>query len=131
MAKGSYFEDLEMWKEGMQVCVRVYELLKDCKDFGFRDQIQRAAVSIPSNIAEGYERQTDKEFIHFLFIAKGSCGELRTQLYLAKELKYIQLEEFKALFEKTKRLSAMINNFIQARKSFPPLTPSPLNPLTP
>ena len=100
MAKGSYFEDLEMWKEGMQVCVRVYELLKDCKDFGFRDQIQRSAVSIPSNIAEGYERQTDKEFIHFLFIAKGSCGELRTQLYLAKELKYIQLEEFKALFEK-------------------------------
>jgi len=120
MAKGSYFEDLEMWKEGMQVCVRVYELLKDCKDFGFRDQIQRAAVSIPSNIAEGFEQQTDKEFIHFLFIAKGSCGELRTQLYLAKELEYIQLEEFKALFDKIKRLSAMINNFIQARKSFPP-----------
>ena len=128
MAKGSYFEDLEMWKEGMRVCVRVYELMKDCKDFGFRDQIQRAAVSIPSNIAEGYERQTDKEFIHFLFIAKGSCGELRTQLYLAKELKYIQLGDFNALFEKVKILSAMMNNFIKARKSFS--SPSPLNPLT-
>ena len=121
MDKVIYFEDLDMWKEGMRFCLKIYELMKDCKDFGLRDQIQRAAVSIPSNIAEGYERQTDKEFIRFLYIAKGSCGELRTQLYLAKELNYIQLEEFNALFEKVKSLSAMINNFIKARKSFSPL----------
>ncbi len=67
----------------MQLCVDVYALLKDCRDYSFRDQIQRSAVPVPSNIAEGFERQTDKEFVQFLFIAKGSCAELRTQLYLA------------------------------------------------
>ena len=120
MAKRSCFEDLDIWKEGVFVSVKIYERMKDCRDFGFKDQIQRAFVSIPSNIAEGFERHTNKEFIHFLYIAKGSCGELRTHLYLAKELKYIQNEEFTELFEKTKRLSVMINNFIQARKSFTP-----------
>ena len=77
------FEDLEVWKNAMQLVVVIYAEFKENKDYGFKDQIQRAAVSIPSNIAEGYERQTNKEFIQFLYIAKGSSAELQTQLYIA------------------------------------------------
>jgi len=120
MVKASSFEDLEIWKEGMRTCIKVYEILSKCKDYGLKDQMQRASVSVPSNIAEGFERQTNKELIHFLYIAKGSCGELRTQLYLAKELKYITSEDFTLLLEKTKHLSMMLSNFIQARKTFNP-----------
>lgn len=87
------FEDLLIWKESMRFSVEIYKLFRDSRDFGFRDQIQRASVSVPSNIAEGFERQTDKEFVQYLFIAKGSNGELRTQLYLAIELKYIERKE--------------------------------------
>ena len=113
----SSFEDLEIWKEGMRVSVKIYEMLKNCKDFGLKDQMQRAAVSIPSNIAEGFERQTNKEFIQFLYIAKGSCGELRTQLYLAKEFKIVETENFSILLSKLKQLSSMISNFIKTRKT--------------
>jgi four helix bundle protein len=111
------FEDLEIWKEGMRVSIKIYEMLKTCKDYGLKDQMQRAAVSIPSNIAEGFERQTNKEFIQFLYISKGSCGELRTQLYLAKEFKIITNENFTDILPKLKQLSSMISNFIKTRKS--------------
>jgi four helix bundle protein len=111
------FEDLGIWKEGMRLSISVYTAMKDCKDFGLKDQMQRASVSIPSNIAEGYERQTNKEFIQFLFIAKGSCGELRSQLYLAKELEYIFQEDCVQLIAQSKRLSAMIYNFIKTRRT--------------
>jgi four helix bundle protein len=90
--------------------------MKDCKDFGFKDQIQRASVSVPSNIAEGFERQTNKEFIQFLYIAKGSCGELRTQTYLAKEFGYLHQDDFQNLLSSGKLLSAKIQNFIKTRK---------------
>ena len=114
--KKSNFEDLEIWKEGMKQSINVYKLMKDCKDFGFRDQIQRASVSVSSNIAEGFERQTNKEFIQFLYIAKGSCGELRTQLYLAKEFGYINSEDFAKLLNNNILLSSKIQNFINAKK---------------
>lgn len=117
MATIDCFEDLEIWKKGMRLCVKIYASMKECRDYGFKDQIQRAAVSIPSNISEGYERQTNKEFIQFLFIAKGSCGEVRTQLYLAKELKYISPDDFTLLFNKAKHLSSMLSNFIKTRKN--------------
>ena len=116
MSKIDAFEDLEIWKEGMRLCVQIYNLLKDFKDFGLKDQIQRASVSIPSNIAEGYERQTDKELIHFLYIAKGSCAEVRTQLYLLKSLDSFEKQVVDNLIDKTKKISAMISNFIKARK---------------
>lgn len=116
--KNSQFEDLEIWKEAMRVSVKIYEIMKPCKDFGFKDQIQRASVSVPSNIAEGFERQTNKEFIQFLFIAKGSCGEMRTQIYLGFQLNYINKEDYTELLEKSKLLSIMISNFIKARKKF-------------
>jgi len=117
--KGSInrFEDLEIWKEGMRVSVKIYELLQKCNDYGLKDQMQRAAVSIPSNIAEGFERQTNKEFIQFLYIAKGSCGELRTQLYLATELKIITNEHFTIILPQLIQLSSMIANFIKTRKT--------------
>ena len=111
------FEDLEIWKEAMRLSVKIYKIMKLCKDFGFKDQIQRASVSIPSNIAEGFERQTNKEFIQFLFIAKGSCGELRTQLYLAKEFKYVDFADFKTLLVEAETLSKKIQNFIKTRRA--------------
>lgn len=116
MEKVMYFEDLVIWKEGMTLCKGVYELVRSCKDYSFKDQIQRAAVSIPSNIAEGFERQSNKEFIHFLYIAKGSCGEVRTQLYIARELNYAKEEDFSSLLNKAKMLSSLISNLIQTRK---------------
>ncbi len=100
----------------MELCIDVYKSLKECRDFGFRDQIQRAVVSVPSNIAEGFERQTDKEFVQYLFIAKGSCGEVRTQLYLAAELGYIEKPQVEGLISKARKLSSMIQNLIKVRR---------------
>jgi len=74
MRKYQTFEDLMIWRESIDLSVEIYKMFKDCKDFSFRDQIQRSCVSVPSNIAEGFERQTDKEFVHYLYIAKGSNG---------------------------------------------------------
>ncbi len=111
------FEDLTVWKDAMQLVVLVYSEMKDCKDFGFKDQIQRASVSIPSNISEGFERQTNKEFMQFLFIAKGSCGEVQTQLYLAIKLGYIPKEKGIELVNTTKKISKMIYSLIKYRKN--------------
>ena len=76
------FEELDVWKRSSRLCCDLYKSLNDLKDFGFKDQITRSALSIPSNIAEGYERNSNKEIANFLNYAKGSAGELRTQLYI-------------------------------------------------
>lgn len=110
------FEDLEVWKEGCRLSVDIYKTFETIKDFGFKDQIQRASISIPSNIAEGYERGITAEFIRFLYIAKGSAGELRTQLYIAKELNYINQETMNGLIEKVKIISAKIQKLISKLK---------------
>ena len=106
------FEELDVWKKACRLTVDLYQSLGNLKDWGFRDQACRASVSIPSNIAEGFERGSTQEFIRFLFIAKGSAGELRTQLYLALELKYLQKETGLKLIEQCKHISAMIQNLI-------------------
>ena len=111
------FEDLEVWKEAMRLSIEVYNLLQDCKDFGLRGQMQRASVSIPSNIAEGFERQMNKEFMQFLYIAKGSSAELRTQLYLAIQVKVIEKQVGLELIDKTKKIASMLYNLIQTRKN--------------
>ncbi|MCK9207663.1 MAG: four helix bundle protein [Salinivirgaceae bacterium] len=80
------FEDLQIWQEGVELAILIYASLQNCKDFGFRDQVQRASVSIPSNIAEGFDRLSNNEFIRFLKIAKGSCAELSTQLIIAHKV---------------------------------------------
>jgi len=109
------FEDLDVWKEAMDLSVVIYQNLKDCKDFGFRDQIQRASVSVPSNISEGFERKSNKEFIQFLYIAKGSAAELRTQLYLAKRIGIIDNVTCMELINKAKKIASMLYNLIKAR----------------
>ena len=82
-------EDLDVWKRASRLCVEVYKIFAACKDYGFRDQITRSALSVPSNVAEGAERGSDREFARFLRIAKGSAAELRTQLHIAYELDYL------------------------------------------
>lgn len=108
------FENLEVWQKACRLTVQVYQAFRTLKDWGFRDQISRAAVSIPSNTAEGFERESTQEFIRFLFIAKGSAGELRTQLYLAIELGYITKEPGWELIEECRHISAMIQRLIKS-----------------
>lgn len=110
------FEDLRVWQEGMKLCIDVSNTFKDNRNFGLRDQIQRSAISVPSNIAEGFERQTDKEFIRYLYMAKGSCGELRTQLLIAISVSAIPTEHGQMLINRAKRLSGMLQKLIDARK---------------
>lgn len=109
------FEDLKVWKESMQLAVSVYDLLKDSRDYALKDQMQRSAISIPSNIAEGYERNTNKDFIRFLHISKGSCSELRTQLYLAIKVNTIPKEDGLKLIAQSNSISAMLYKYIQTR----------------
>src|SRR5438045_2341021 len=98
------FEDLEVWKRGCALAVLVYQSLKKCSDYGLRDQMQRAVVSIPSNIAEGAER-SGKEFVRFLTIARGSAAELRTQTYIAAKVGIIGLDAMKDIVSETKEIS--------------------------
>ena len=102
------FEDLEVWQRGCRLTVDVFKAFADCKNYGFKDQIQRSALSVPSNVAEGSERGSTKDFAHFLNIAKGSCGELRTQLYIARKLDLLTRPAFDALIRESKELSAML-----------------------
>ena len=102
------FEDLEVWQRGCRLTVDIFKAFASCKNFGFKDQIQRAALSIPSNIAEGSERGSSKDFAHFLNIAKGSCGELRTQLYISRKLELITKPTFDTAVKESKELSAML-----------------------
>lgn len=107
------FEDIVSWKKAKVLTIKIYKKFETCKDFGFRDQIQRASVSIMNNIAEGFERRGDKEFKHFLFIAKGSCGEVRSMLYLALELKYLTEEQFKENYDLSVEISKLLSGFIK------------------
>ena len=117
MAPVNCFEDLEVWKLSMSLTINVYRYFSECKDFGFKQQIQRASVSIPSNIAEGFSRKTNKEFCQFLYIAKGSCAEVRTQIYLAKELLYIDNDVFTKCLSETDHISKMLYNLIKYRSN--------------
>jgi len=110
------FEDLEIWKESTALTIEIHKLLKDCKNYEFRDQIQRCSVSVPSNIAEGFERNSNKEYIQYLYIAKGSCGELRTQLFIAQETGILDKEVARQLIERAKTVSSKIFKLIQTRQ---------------
>ena len=114
-----YFEDLEVWKLSRELTNKIYNVSNDgrfAKDYGLRDQIRRAAVSIMSNIAEGYERGGNQEFIQFLSIAKASCGEVRSQLYVVMDQGYMNKKECEQLIDNDRKLSIMINNFIEYLK---------------
>ena len=107
------FEDIIAWQKAREMTVAVYRDFKECRDFGFRDQICRAAVSIMNNIAEGYERRSNSEFKHFLFIAKGSSGEVRSMLHLANELNYISPDTYKILHDNAKEIARILSGFIK------------------
>jgi len=120
MAQINRFEELEVWKVAMELCSSIYNLTNGTeftKDFGLKDQIRRSSVSIPSNIAEGFERDSQKQFIYFLVIAKGSCGELRTQLRIAANLNYIKKNEFEKLNDECISVSKQLAGFINYLKT--------------
>ena len=114
------FEDLNVYKQAQVLTNRIYEITRQVsfsRDYGLVDQIRRASVSIMSNIAEGFERGTNAEFIQFLFIAKGSCGEVRAQLTIAFDQKYIDENTYKNFVDQCRRISGMLGNLITYLKS--------------
>lgn len=115
MAKIEKFEDIKAWQVARDLVFAVYRVSgrgKFGKDFGLRDQIRRASVSVMSNIAEGFERCSDKELHRFLYIAKGSAGEVRSHLFVALDLGYVTADEFHALRLKAEIASETLSGFI-------------------
>jgi four helix bundle protein len=113
------FEDLEIWKDARVLTREIYRLTRDskfAKDFALRDQIRRAAMSVMSNIAEGFERGGNQEFIQFLYVAKASCGEVRSQLYVALDQSYVSPKDCDDATKSFRRLSIMISNLIDYLK---------------
>jgi len=105
---GSSFEDLEVWKKSCRLTVNHYRILKSCRDYGLKDQMLRAADSIASNIAEGSERNSHPDFKRFINIAKGSAAELRTQVYISREIQVISQDNTTALIQELKIISKML-----------------------
>lgn len=111
------FEDLDVWKRSAGLSADIYNELKQLNDFGFKDQITRSGLSIPSNIAEGLERRTAKEKVNFLSYAKGSCGELRTQIYIGMKIGYLQRDKGNKWIIETKEISAMLTGLMNTIKA--------------
>lgn len=111
------FEDLQVWQRGIELVKQVYLLTQEGdlrKDFGLRDQLRRASVSVPTNIAEGFERYSRREYVHFLNIAKGSAGEVRSLIRVALEVGYLDLSKYGQLYNHAMELSRMLSTQIQA-----------------
>ena len=120
MATINNFEDLKVWCDSRNISKRVYSITRKsnlARDFALKDQIRRSCISIMSNIAEGFERGGNKEFIQFLFIAKGSAGEARSQLYMALDLGYISKRSFEEMASELSAVSKQISGLIQYLKS--------------
>jgi len=132
------FEDIAAWQVARELSKAVYSMAKVgalSKDFGMRDQLQRAAVSVGCNIAEGFERNGNKEFAKFLWIAKGSSGEVASQIYTALDVGYITQDQFDIVYNLARRCSFLIYKFIVALKASPlageryKISSNPSNPL--
>lgn len=110
------FEEIRAWQEARELVKMIYQAIRDSKnfyrDFGLREQIQRASISVVSNIAEGFGRRSRKEFIQFLFVAKGSIVEVQSQLYIALDQSYITQEVFSMLYDKTEEVAKLLSGFI-------------------
>jgi four helix bundle protein len=111
------FEDIEAWKESRLLFKEIHIIFNKMKDYSFRDQIQRAALSIMTNIAEGFDRGSNKEFIQFLIIARGSTSEVRSLLYAGSDVGYIDRTTFTKLHERCTKLTNLINGFIRYLKN--------------
>ena len=109
------FENLDVWKRSVKLSAELYKEFKNLKDYGFKDQITRSGLSIPSNIAEGEERRSDKECINFLNYAKGSCGELKTQIYIGMDIAYIDQDVGKKWLDETDKISSMLGGLMRAK----------------
>jgi len=119
MATYKQFEDLPVWKKAKELGVNIYSLTRGnpfAGDYGFADQIRRATISVSSNIAEGFERGSKTELIQFLYVAKGSCGEVRSQLAIAKELGYIDSESYAKNYSLCTETSRQISGLIEYLK---------------
>jgi four helix bundle protein len=111
------FENLEAWKRAKELSVSIYRSMANLKNLGFKDQITRSSLSIPSNIAEGMERSTEKEKARFLEIARGSAAELRTQIMIEIEIEYINKETGEQWLKETQEVSAMLVGLTRSLKS--------------
>lgn len=109
-------EETKVWLKSKDLVLLVYKFFKNNKDYSFRDQIQRAAVSIMNNIAEGIERKGNKELERFLYISKGSCGEVKSMLYLAYELKYLEKDMYENMIQICDEILKMLGGFIRSLK---------------
>jgi four helix bundle protein len=112
------FEELDIWKHSVRLSSEIYRWLRDLRDYGFRDQLIRSGLSVPSNIAEGFERGSHREFLRFLAYAKGSCGQLRTQVYVGIDIGYIDRETGTRWIGETVEISSMLAGLIKRRTSF-------------
>ncbi|GAL08786.1 S23 ribosomal protein [Photobacterium aphoticum] len=110
------FEKLEVWKKSSRLSVDIVKSLRHCKNYALLDQLTRSSLSVPSNISEGEERETAKESARFLYIAKGSCGEMITQLYIAIELGHLPKELGLQYIQDAKHISVMLAKLIKLRK---------------
>ena len=110
------FEDLDVWKRSARLSANIYRHMQDVRDFGFKDQITRSGLSIPSNIAEGFERESPRDCVHFLLYAKGSCGELRTQIYIGMDIGYIDRDTGLKWIRETTEISSMLSGLIKTKR---------------
>ncbi len=116
MAKFNSFEEIIAWQKARELNVKIYRITNQnefAKDYGLRDQIRKSIISVSSNIAEGFERETSKEFKRFLYIAKASIGEVRSQLYLSNDLAYISKDKFEELYQDALDISKMLSGLIK------------------
>ena len=111
------FEDVIAWQKAQNLAVEVYGVFKLSKDFGFKDQICRATVSISNNIAEGFDRSSNADFSRFLYIASASCSEVKSMLYLAEKLGYMEKQQAKGLRLQCSEISKIITGLIKSMKN--------------
>lgn len=111
------FEDVDSWKEARLLVSEVYKLLDNCRDYGFKDQIQRATVSVMSNIAEGFDRGSNREFVQYLIVSRGSLSEVKSLTYAALDIGYFDHAAFEAVIARCNKISNILNGFIRFLKA--------------
>jgi four helix bundle protein len=111
------FEEIQAWVEARELVREIYHSFQECRDFAFNDQIHRAGISIMSNIAEGFDRNTNKEFVNFLLFARGSCAETKSLLYAALDIGYVNENVFVCMSGRISKISGLINGFISYLKT--------------